>query len=230
MVDAKAEAMVTAHTSTGEIATGEGSVAMGSGPLASLQYAFEAIGMFLLVLTVGAAVESGSPLALLGMGAVLIAMVCAGGQYNPAVTLAVLIRRRIGLREAIAHWAVQIGAGVLAAAVVRAIVDPTRVAATAAITLAGHTLVAAFAVELLVTFMLCYMATSGDHRDDSYYGLAIGFTTVASAFAVAAIAGDAFNPTLSLGAAAALSVCLVAQMLGGITAGVSFLAVNFDDE
>ncbi len=189
-----------------------------------MRYAFEAIGTFFLVLTVGAAVESGSPMALVGIGVVLIAMVYAGGHYNPAVTLAVLIRRRIGLRDAIAHWAVQLGAGLLAAGVVRMTVDSTRVAATVAITLTGHTLVAAFAVELLVIFVLCYMATSAENQDDSYYGVAIGFTTVASAFAVAAIAGGAFNPTLSLGAAVTLSVCLVAQVLGGIAAGVGSLA------
>ena len=82
---------------------------------------------------------------------------------------------------------------------------------------------AAFAVELLVTFALCYVATSRDHPDNSFYGLAIGFTTVASAFAVGAIAGGAFNPALSLGATVTLSVYMVAQVLGGITAGVSSL-------
>jgi aquaporin Z len=217
--------MVTPHATAGASATGAGNATPVHGPRAGARYAVEAIGTFLLVIAVGAAAESGSPLALLGIGAVLIAMVYAGGQYNPAVTLAVLIRRRVGLSEAIVHWALQIGAGVLAAAVVwGAIVDPTRAAATAAITLTGHTLVAAFAVELLVIFVLCYMATSGDHRDDSYYSLAIGFTTVASAFAVAAIAGGAFNATLSLGAVVTLSVYLVAQVLGGIAAGVSSLA------
>jgi aquaporin Z len=226
MVDAKAEAMVMAHASTGGIATGAGSVATVSGWQASVAYAFEAIGTFLLVLTVGAAVESGSPLALLGIGAVLIAMVYAGGHYNPAVTLAALVRRRIGLPEAVAYWVVQFGAGLLAAVVVWTIVDPTRVAATAAVALTGHTLVAAFAVQLLVTFTLCYLATSMDHQDNSFYGLAIGFTIVAGAFAVAAIAGGAFDPALSLGAAVTLSVYLIAQVIGGIAAGVSFLALD----
>ena len=225
-VAAKVVTMVTAHASAGAIATGEGSVATGSGPRASVHYAFEAIGTFLLVLSVGAAVESGGPLALLGIGAVLIAMIYAGGHYNPAVTLAALVRRRIGLREAVADWVAQFGAGLLAGVVVRTIVDTTRVAATAEVTLTGHTLVAAFAVQLLVTFALCYLATSRYHRDDSFYGLAIGFTTVAGAFAVGAIAGGAFNPALSLGAAVTLSVYLVAQVLGGIAAGVSFLALD----
>jgi len=223
---AKVEAMVTPHAAAGASATSAGSVTTVRCPRAGVRYAFEAGGTFLLVLTVGAAAESGDPLILLGLGAVLIAMVCAGGQYNPAVTLAMLIRRRIGLREAIAYWVVQFGAGLVAALIVRTIVDPTRVAATVVIALTGHVLVAAFAVELLAVLALCYLATSGSHRDDSLYGLAIGFTTMASAFAVSVIAGGAFNPAVSLGAAVTLAVYLVAQVLGGITAAVSLLALN----
>jgi aquaporin Z len=40
----------------------------------------------------------------------------SGGHYNPAVTLAALIRHRIGLRDAVAYWLSQIGAGLIAAA------------------------------------------------------------------------------------------------------------------
>ncbi|MDT5008380.1 MAG: aquaporin [Mycobacterium sp.] len=221
--------MVTADT--GAIPSGPSTVTTARGPRPSVKYAFEAVGTFLLVLTVGAAVESGSPLAVLGIGAVLIAMVYSGGyqsggHYNPAVTLAALVRRWIGVHEAIAYWVVQFGAGLLAAAVVGTIVKPIRAAATAAITLTGHTLVAAFAVELLVVFALCYLATSGHNGDDSSYGLAIGFTTVVGAFAVAVISGGAFNPVVPLGVAVTLSVYLVAQVLGGITAGITLLALN----
>ena len=88
------------------------------------------------------------------------------GHNNPAVTLAALVRRQIGIPEAIARWVVQLGAGLLAAAVFRTVVDPTRMPARAAIALTGHTLVAAFAVELLVVFALCYLFTSGDGVDD----------------------------------------------------------------
>jgi aquaporin Z len=217
---------ITPHATAGGSATDAGNVTTAGGPRAGARYAFEAIGTFLLVIAVGAAAESGGPLGVVGIGAVLIAMVYAGGHYNPAVTLAVLVRRRVGLSEAIVHWASQIGAGILAAAVVGAIVDPSIAAAAATIALTGHTLVAAFAVELLVIFVLCYMASGGDHRDDSDYSLAIGTTTVAGAFAVAAIAGGAFNPTLSLGAEVTLSVYLVAQVLGGIAACASSLATN----
>ncbi|MCW2538297.1 MAG: permease, glycerol uptake facilitator, partial [Frankiales bacterium] len=118
-------------------------------PRAGVKYAVEAIGSFFLVFTVGAAVGSGSPLAPLGIGAVLMVMIYAGGHlsgghYNPAVTMAVLIRRRIGLRDAVGYWVVQFGAGLLAAVVVRTVVDPARIATAAAMTLTGRTLLAAF--------------------------------------------------------------------------------------
>src|ERR1700716_2347470 len=89
----------------------------------------ELIGTFFLVFPVGAAVRGGSALAPLAIGAAVMVMVYAGGHisgghYNPAVTLSVLVRRRISVRAATIYWIVQLGAGLLAAAVVRGIVDP----------------------------------------------------------------------------------------------------------
>jgi hypothetical protein len=50
-----------------------------SGTRRSTKYAVETIGAFLLVFTVGTAVGSGSPFAPLGIGAVLIVILYAGG-------------------------------------------------------------------------------------------------------------------------------------------------------
>src|ERR1700712_876653 len=146
--------MVTAQVPT-QVLNGEMDVV--SGPGAGVKYAVEAIGTFFLVFTVGAAVGSGSPFAPLAIGAVLMVMIYAGGHlsgghYNPAVTLAVLVRRRIGLRDAAAYWLVQIGAGLLAAVVVREIIDPALGAHSAMMMLSGRGLGAAFVAELLFTF------------------------------------------------------------------------------
>lgn len=210
------------------------------------KYAVELIGTFFLVFTVGAAVRSGSQFAPLAIGAVLMVMIYAGGHlsgghYNPAVTLAVLVRHRIGVRDAVRYWAAQLVAGLLAALVVRYVVDPARTVTTSTLTLTGHTLGAAFAVELLFTFALCYVmlnvATSKSHPDNSFYGLAIGFTVVAGAFAVGAISGGAFNPAVTLGAAVmgvfawpTLWVYFAAQLIAAAAAGAVFLALNPDDK
>jgi aquaporin Z len=236
--------MVTAQTAP-TVTSGETAVVLG-GPRARVKYAVEAIGTFFLVFTVGASIGSASPFAPLAIGAVLMVMIYAGGHlsgghYNPAVTLAVLVRRRIGLRDAVAYWVVQFGAGLLASAVVRTFVDPARRPATAATMLTGHILVAALVVELLFTFALCYVvlnvATSKDHPDNPFYGLAIGFTVVSGAFAVGAISGGAFNPAVSFGAAVmglsawqTLWVYVLAQTVAGIAAGLTFLVLNPDDK
>jgi aquaporin Z len=215
-------------------------------PRVGVRYAVEAIGTFFLVFTVGAAVVGGSALAPLAIGAVLMVMVYAGGHlsgghYNPAVTLAVLVRGRIELRDAAAYWLVQFGAGLLAALAVREILDPVQLARHATMTLSGHAVVAAFVAEMLFTFALCYVvlnvATSKSHPDNSFYGLAIGFTVAAGAIAVGAISGGAFNPAVTLGAAAmgmfawpTLWVYIVAQILAALAAGITFLVMNPDDK
>jgi aquaporin Z len=179
----------------------------------------------------------------LAAGAVLMVMVYAGGHisgghYNPAVTMAALWRRRIGLADAVGYWIAQFAAGVIAAVVARAVVNPPRVTA---LHLSGHALAATAVVELLFTFALCYVvlnvATSKDQLGNSFFGLAIGFTVVAGAFAVGGISGGAFNPAVSLGASVAgvfawstLWVYIVVQAVAGIAAGLAFLALNPDDK
>jgi aquaporin Z len=229
-----------------DVVTGAGATKIPTGPRIAVKCAVEAIGTFFLVFTVGAAVASRSTLAPLAIGASLMVMIYAGGHlsgghYNPAVTLAALVRRRIGLRDAVAYWIVQIGAGVLAALVVRGVIDPAERATTATMTLDGRTMLGAFVGELLFTFALCYVvlnvATSKDHPKNSFYGLAIGFTVVAGAVAVGTISGAAFNPAVTIGAAVmnmfawpTLWIYLIAQVIAGTAAGATFLALNPNDK
>jgi aquaporin Z len=157
----------------------------------------------------------------------------SGGHYNPAVTLAALVRGRIDLADAVGYWISQLVAGVLAALVVRGVVPHTRITT---LTLSGRA-GAAFVAELLFTFALCYVvlnvATSRDHPNNSFYGLAIGFTLLVAAVAVGGISGAAINPAVTLGADViglfawpTIWVYLVAQMVGGVLAGLAFRALN----
>ena len=211
-----------------------------------MKYAVEAIGTFFLVFTVGAAVGSASPFAPLGIGAVLMVMIYAGGHlsgghYNPAVTLAVLVRRRIGLRDAVAYWIVQFGAGLLAAAAGarhrRSGAGGDHGDDDADRSHPGGRIRRGAVVHFALCYVVLNVATSKNHPDNSFYGLAIGFTVVAGAFAVGAISGGAFNPAVTLGAAVmgmfawpTLWVYLVAQVIAGLAAGVTFLALNPDDK
>jgi aquaporin Z len=210
---------------------------------ATRKYAVEVIGTFFLVFTVAVSGLSHSAFTPLAAGAVLMVMVYAGGHisgghYNPAVTMAALWRRRIGLADAVAYWVAQLAAGVVAALVARAVVSP---AAVTALHPSGQALAATAVVELLFTFALCYVvlnvATSKNQLGNSFFGLAIGFTVLAGAFAVGGISGGAFNPAVTLGAAvgglfawSTLWVYIVVQAVAGTAAGLTFLALNPDDK
>jgi aquaporin Z len=206
------------------------------------RYLTEFIGTFFLVLTVGCTVLGKVPLAPLAIGSALMIMVYAGGHisgghYNPAVTLAVLTRGRITLRDAVGYWIVQILGGILAALTAGLLVGPGKVTALSP---TGRTLWAAMLAEALFTFALAYVvlnvATSKDHPDNSFYGLAIGFTVVVGAFAVGGISGGAFNPAVAVGAAtmglfawSKIWLWLIATLLGGAAAGSVFVYLNPDD-
>ena len=232
--------MSSAQTAQGvdTVAAPAQAVVASGAAVAVRKYVVELIGTFFLVFTVGTVSYLGGTLAPLAVGAALMVMIYAGGHisgghYNPAVTIAALVRGRIGGGDAVGYWIAQLVAGVLAALVVRGMLSHVAVTTS---TLAGHA-GAAFVAELLFTFALCYVvlnvATSRDHPVNSFYGLAIGFTVLAGAVAVGSISGAAFNPAVTLGAAtmglfawSTIWIYLVAQVIAGIVAGFAFRALN----
>jgi aquaporin Z len=205
------------------------------------RYLAEFVGTFFLVFTVCCAVRSNSALAPVGIGAVLAAMIFAGGHisgghFNPAVTLAVFLRGKLELRDVGPYLAAQVVGGLVAALIARFVVPTSPVT----FSVSGRDLAAAFVVELLFTFALAYVvlnvATSSDHPNNSFYGLAIGFTVLAGAVAVGGVSGGAFNPAvgiaLSVAGIAAWSmvwVYVVATLIGGAIAGFAFRALNPHD-
>ena len=206
------------------------------------KYLAEFIGTFFLVFTVCAAVVKGGALAPLAIGSILMVMVYAGGHvsgahYNPAVTLGVLVRGRIGMTDAVTYWAVQFVAGAVAALAAKLVVNPGHIDA---LSLSGRAIWAALVAEALFTFALAYVvlnvATSKDHPVNSFYGLAIGFTVFAGAVAVGAISGAAFNPAVALGimtfglsAWKNIWIYLVAEAAGAALAGATFKVMNPSD-
>lgn len=61
---------------------------------------------------------------------------------------------------------------------------------------------AAFIAELVLTFALCHtvlnVATTTAQANNSYYGLAIGFTVLSGAISVGGISGGCFNPAVKM--------------------------------
>ena len=186
----------------------------------------EFIGTFFLVLTIGCCVLSSADgiIAPLAIGFCLMVMVYAGGHvsgahYNPAVSIAAAIRGALPWKNIIPYWIAQLlGAGI-AAIVVRQLVTVPETGE------AAFDLCKLIVAELLFTFALCYVvlhvATSKDNENNSFYGLAIGSTVMAGAFATAGLCYGAFNPAVALG----LDVMGIACCkLVGITIGVNLIA------
>lgn len=182
------------------------------------KYLTEFIGTFFLVLTIGLTVNqdwAGTSMAPLAIGCALMIMVymgghVSGGHYNPAVSLAAALRGAMKMADLIPYWVAQV-AGALAAAYVVSIVIISPEGAEVATNYfgpapgAGYTLSSPgpWIVEILFTFALALVvlqtATSAGTKNNSFYGLAIGFTVVVAAFAGGGISGGAFNPAVGIG-------------------------------
>lgn len=170
------------------------------------RYLTEAIGTFFLVFAIGMATVLDNAMAPLAIGATLMVMVYMGGHvsgahYNPAVTLAVFLRGALEKREIVPYMASQLLGALLAAGTVYVITGETFAPAPAA----DATLAAVLLSELVMTFALVLVilnvATADATKGNSYYGLAIGFTVLAGAYAVGPISGGAFNPAVGVGPA-----------------------------
>src|SRR5439155_3252622 len=101
------------------------------------KYLTEVIGTFFLVLTIGLAGAKAGAMAPLAIGAALMVMVYMGGHvsgahYNPAVSLAVLLRGKIGVVDFVVYVICQLVGASLAALVAYMILDRTFAPAPAA--------------------------------------------------------------------------------------------------
>jgi aquaporin Z len=201
----------------------------------------ECIGTFLLVLTIGCTVvgTGAGAMAPIAIGFVLMALVFAGGHvsgahYNPAVTLGVTIRGKCSAGDAVGYIAAQVAGAISAALVVGFIYPNANVSAM------NPDVARALVSEFLFTFTLVYVvlnvATAKGTANNSFYGLAIGSTVTAGAYAVGNISGGAFNPAVAVGitvmglsAPANIWIFLVANLAAAVVAALLFKAINPKD-
>ena len=200
----------------------------------------EGIGTFFLVLVIGltAIAPGAGAMAPLAIGAILMVMVYAGGpisgaHYNPAVTLAAWLRGVCKPADVPGYVVTQmIGASAAALAVTVCKPGSTVVALQPEV-------VPALVAELLFTFALAYVVlqvtTAKRTAGNSYFGLAIGFTVMAGAYAVGNISGGVFNPAVAvgitlmgLGSLGNVWIYLLADVAGGALAALVFRLTNPD--
>jgi aquaporin Z len=205
------------------------------------KYIAEFIGTFFLVLTIGCTVIHGGngvipPIAI---GSALMVMIFAGGHisgghFNPAVTLGVWLRGRCPTKDVLPYWIFQVLGAIAAALAVKYLRGEGSLPENPAEV--NHALLAEFLFTFALVYVVLNVATAKGTANNSFYGLAIGFTVLVGAFAVGDISGGAFNPAVAVGisvmglsAWANLWVFLVADLLGGAVAAAVFKMLNPTD-
>lgn len=207
------------------------------------KYITEFIGTFFLVLTIGLVVVGGKgDFAPLAIGSALMVMIFAGGHvsgghYNPAVTLAVLIRGKIGLGEAIPYMIVQFAGAAVAAFIVAYLMGDKMPSEAVAMADSTKGLLAEFLGTFALAYVVLNVATAKGTSGNSFYGLAIGFTVMTMAFALGGISGGAFNPAVGLGISmmklaswSNIWVFLLGCFGGGAIAAIVFRVINPEDK
>ncbi len=170
------------------------------------KYIVEFIGTFFLVLTVVLTENNGlGNFAPLTIGSIFMAMFYAGshisgGHFNPAVSLAVLIRGKIDRTDFLFYIASQIAGAAFSALIA---VFLLQCSAKTEITPRSNEIICALVAEFLGTFALVWVflnvATARSTAGNSFAGLAIGFTILALNFGLKNVSGGIFNPAVAVG-------------------------------
>ena len=198
----------------------------------------EFFGTMFLVLAIAL---TGNPLAI---GMMLMAMVYIGGHvsgahYNPAVTISVWMRGKLNSSKIFGYIIAQVLGAFIAAYIFYSLSGKTFLPSPAA----GIILWKIVMVEALFTFVLCsvILAVGSKKLEGNYiYGVAIGLTLAAIAYAGGNISGGVYNPAVALGpmifnsfingpSFSNLAVYLIGPFAGAILAAWSFKYFNSKD-
>jgi len=169
------------------------------------KYVGEFIGTYLLVLTVGCNVLTGSPVwAVTSIACTLMVCIYAlaavsGANFNPAVTFALGLLKEMKWNEVGIYICVQLLAGILAGLTYGvSLWKVFNLAPTP-----GFSWYQAGLAELFYTFMLVFVvlntAVAKRNTPNQFFGLAIGFTVVAGGYGAGHISGGCFNPAVAFG-------------------------------
>ena len=199
------------------------------------KYVAEFIGTFFLTFTVCCAVLTAQPLAPVAIGAVLVAMVFAGGHisgahFNPAVSFAFALTRHFPWPRVGAYVAAQVVGALGAALLLRgSLGDIANVGATLPSGSDGQSFLWEVALTFFLMFVIMSVATDTRSVGDAA-AIAVGGTVALDAMFGGPISGASMNPARSLGPALAAGelgsiwIYLLAPLLG---AAVGALAYQF---
>ena len=212
----------------------------------------EFVGTFALIfIGAGSIVASGNPITGITPGAGLVTIALAhglaigtmvtavghvsGGHFNPAVSVAAWVTRRLGTGELVAYVATQLAGGIAGAALLRLVVpqaswEPANLGATL---VAGNVSDAqAITIEAVLTFFLVWVVFATAFEPAGAFakvaGLAIGFVIAMDIMMGGPFTGASMNPARSLGPAVVAGeytgvwVYFIGPVIGATLAAVSY--------
>merc|ERR1711865_331995 len=202
----------------------------------------EFLGTFMLVLTVGLNVLSGSTAGAFSIASSLMCMIfalgtCSGAHFNPAVTVAIVAsgRGKCSPKDGAMYVGVQILAGICAAFTYSAMMNGETFSLKPAAYKWSQVLVAEFVFTFVLAFVVLSVATVKSALSE-YFGFAIGMCVTVGGCAIGKVSGGSLNPAVSIGISSShimgggnfwpcLIYTLVELAAGGAAAGV-FMATQ----
>lgn len=221
-----------------------------------MKYAAELLGTFVLVFAgLTTAVIAGGQVHNVGVamafGLSLLAMAytlgpISGCHINPAVTLGMLVARRITVPVSIGYWISQAIGGILASGVVLFLAKGAPGGSLASLAGAAtgygahspgnYAMGACFVAEMFLTMLLVLtvLGSTDDRAPAGFAGLPIGLILTVIILAGIPITNGSFNPARSIGPAVwvggwaieQLWLFIVAPMLGGVLAALLYLGIR----
>ncbi len=206
------------------------------------KYLAEFIGTFVLVLFAcgvagqtcsGPKEGAGYLITALAFGLVIVAMAysignVSGCHINPAVSIAMLVRGKMNVKDFCGYVAAQFLGGIAGAGVLQLIVkDPTKLGTNA---LYNGDAMISFVIEAILTcvFVLAILGVTSKQENSSVAGLVIGGALVLVHLLGISFTGTSVNPARSFGPAliagdlSGIWVFLLAPLAGGVVAALLY--------
>ena len=196
----------------------------------------EVIGTFCLVSLICGSIlagQSGLIPAIAGGLALMTMVYClggiSGGHFNPAVTLAATVSKRISTTDMVSYWVAQLVGAFLAIIVCQSLFASASIAAAVSAPAAGIATSTAIIAEAVATFFLAFTVlgvTSSQSTSRAANGLAIGTTLVLGGLLIGSLTGASLNPARSIAPAilsgdfSNIATYLIGPFAGAIIAGL----------
>ncbi len=208
------------------------------------KYLSEFIGTFVLVVfacgtaaVVGCSAENGTGylLTALAFGLVIVAMAysignVSGCHINPAVSIAMLVSGKLGIKDFIGYVAAQFAGAIAGAGVLKAILGAES--GLGANALYNDNIALSIIIEIILTFVfvIAILGVTSKESNGAVSGIVIGLTLTLVHILGISFTGTSVNPARSFGPALLLGgealsdvwVFLVAPLAGGVLAALVY--------